>query len=342
MTKTKKAKKAARIDLRVADILTTPGLDTDGNHTAIVKMVPNETPTLDDISITSTGVPKTEDEAFLAMIEQQQVDARNKPEPPAPTLPYCQKDLLAIVGTADTMMAAPYTDENFEIWSVAQAATFPAFKRYDVLYELHTVGYWRDDPIVLKRLRDTHAPIMVMQEQYEEIPGSVRYPIEEIVKYRRYHTTSITYMLAWALHSFLKVGKPRHVAIFGVHMAAREEYTTQRPCCEYWLARLEQAGIDITLAGGKILAATGLYGYEHYDPACWKMRQRMEELRNGLNQRAQEEANAELKKHEQIGALKQAEWTLRELQTGNMRAQLTSDDTKKITDEKLAQEMKST
>ena len=255
-------------------------------------------------------------------------------------MPYCQKKKLAIVGTASTLPGAPYDDEDFEIWSVAQAVSYPAFKRYDVLYEMHTEGYWRD-PDVLKRLQDTHAPTMVMQDQYDEVPGSVRYPIEEILKYRRYHTTSITYMLAWALHSFLTVGMPSHVALFGIHMEAREEYTTQRPCCEYWIARMEQAGIDIMLAGGKVLAATGLYGYENYDPACWTMRQRIGELRGGFNQRAQEELEAQLKKHEQIGAIKNAEWVLRELQTGSMRI-LTPDDNDKIEAEEAKRQIKST
>ena len=147
-------------------------------------------------------------------------------------------------------------------------------------------------------------------------------------------------MLAWALHSFLETGKPGHVALFGIHMEAREEYTTQRPCCEYWLARLEQAGVDVFVAGGAILAADALYGYENYDPLCWKLRERISLLRNGLNQRAQEESNAELKKHQQIGALKEAEWALREVQMGRMK--LTQDDKDKIKAAQDAKEIQTT
>jgi len=258
---------------------------------------------------------KKEDKAFEEMIEKQQADAKTV-APPAPALPYCQKDMLAIVGTAPTMQGAPYDDPKFEIWSVAQATSYPVFRRYDVLYEMHTAGYWKE-AAVLKRLQETKAPIMVMQDEYPEIPGSVAYPIDMITtKYRRYHTTSITYMLAWALHSFLMTQKPYHVALFGVHMEAREEYTEQRPCCEYWLARMEQAGMDVFLAGGKILASQGLYGYENYDPVCWKMRQRINALTQGINIRANEEQEAKLKKHEQIGAVKEAEYWLREAQTG--------------------------
>jgi len=226
--------------------------------------------------------------------------------------------MLCIVGTAQTIMAAPYDDDKFEIWSVAQAISYPAFKRWDVLYEMHTEGYWRD-PNVLKRLSETKGVPLVMHDQYDEIPTSVRYPIEEMVsKYRRYHTTSITYMLVWALHSFLTTGKPQHLSLCGVHMEAREEYTVQRPACEYWLARLEQAGVDIQIAGGAILAAQGLYGYENYDPLCWKFRQLLNNYNGGIQVRAQEESDAELKKHQQIGAAKAIEALLRQAQTGEL------------------------
>ena len=280
------------------------------------------------MSVASKKTAPTEDEAFEALIEKQQATSTEPAPDTRKVLPYCQKDMLAIVGTAPTMQGAPYTDEKFEIWSVAQAVSYPAFKRYDVLYEMHTEGYWKDPP-VLKRLQETKAPIMVMHKHNPEIPGSVPYPIELMTaKYRRYHTTSITYMLAWALHSFLMTKKPYHVALFGVHMEAREEYTTQRPCCEYWLARMEQAGMDVFMAGGAILASQGLYGYENYDPVCWKIRQRITGLTQGVNIRANEEHSALLQKHEQIGAMKEAEYWLREAQTGGLLTLTTQEKDK--------------
>jgi hypothetical protein len=77
-----------------------------------------------------------------------------------------------------------------------------------------------------------------MHDHYDAIPRSIKFPLEDVLMYRRYQTTTITYMLAWAYHSFLKIGKPLHVFLAGVHMEHREEYTVQRPCCEYWLGRM--------------------------------------------------------------------------------------------------------
>jgi hypothetical protein len=238
-------------------------------------------------------------------------------DPTRPANIFCTHDKLAILGTAETMLATPWEDEEFEIWAVAQCETYPAFKRADILFELHTKDYW-SDPNVIVRLNRWKGP-MVMQDHYEEVPNSIRLPLEVVKNYRRYHRTSITYMLTLAYHSYLLTKKPAHVALFGVHMAdIREEYAEQRPCCEYWLGRMEGAGMDIFLAGGALLQAPFMYGYEKYNPLTWKLRSRLDGLVNGQGVREQEEREAELKKHEQMGAVKEVEYWLRLAQRGEL------------------------
>ena len=233
---------------------------------------------------------------------------------------YATKDKLAILGTAPSMTATPWEDPEMEIWAVAQCATFPAFKRADILYELHTRDYW-GDPSVTARLNKWEGR-MVMQDHYDEVPRSERLPIETILQYRRYHRTTLTYMLALAYHSFLTKKKPWHVALFGVHMEdVREEYAEQRPCCEYWLGRMEAAGMDIFIAAGAILSAPFLYGYEKYNPMTFKLRQRMDGLTAGVHVREQEEMEKKLQKHEQIGAVKEVEYWLRLAQRGELNTE---------------------
>ena len=230
---------------------------------------------------------------------------------------FCQKDQLAILGTAQTMPAAPWTDPEHEIWAVGQCATFPAFQRGDILFELHTRDYWGDEN-VMARLNKWGGRL-VMQDHYDDIPRSEKLPINTILQYRKYHRTSITYMLALAYHSFKKTGKPWHVGLFGIHMEdVREEYAEQRPCCEYWLGRMEDAGMDIFIAGGAILAAPFLYGYEAYNPLNFRFRQRMDGLTEGVRVREQEEMEKRLQKHEQIGAVKEVEYWLRLAQRGEL------------------------
>ena len=231
---------------------------------------------------------------------------------------FCAKDLLAVLGTAPTMMAAPWEDENHEIWGVAQCATFPTFKRADILFELHSrQSYWGDEA-VRSRL-NTWGGRLVMQDHYEDVPRSEKFPIETIRQYRKYHRTSITYMLALAYHSFKQTGKPCHVGLFGVHMEdIAEEYSEQRPCCEYWLGRMEDAGMDIFIAGGAILAAPFQYGYENDNPLIWQMRQRHDGLLNGVTLRQNEHQAAAYEVHKQIGAVTECEYWLRLAQRGEL------------------------
>lgn len=232
---------------------------------------------------------------------------------------YCQKDKLAILGTADpTRGMAPYNDPDYEIWAVAVAATYPDVARLDALFELHPSGYWEQDANVKKRLAETTIPIY-MHQHVEDIPASVAYPIEDVAKHRRYFTSSIAYMIALAFHAYDTVGHPSTVELFGVHMSSDEEYRDQRPCCEYWLGRLEGAGCEVKVApGGAILAANGIYGYEEYDPACWAIQQRAFGIRHGIKQCDDELEKWKLQRSKNEGALFEAEYWLRKAQRGEL------------------------
>jgi hypothetical protein len=76
--------------------------------------------------------------------------------------------------------------------------------------------------------------------------------------------------------------------------------------------------MDIFLAGGALLRSQGLYGYEGYNPLCMKFRQRLEGLSNGAGVREQERDEAEGKRREQLGAMKEVEYWLRLAQTGEL------------------------
>lgn len=237
---------------------------------------------------------------------------------------YCEKDKLVILGTADpTRGLAPYGDKNYLIWAVAVAATYPDVKRLDALFELHTSGYWEQDPNVKKRLAKTTIPIY-MQKKTIGIPASVPLPLKELLRYRPYYTSTISYMIGLAFHCYVTTGKPSEIELFGVNMAVSEEYTDQRPCCEYWIGRLEQAGATVTIAdSGALLAANGLYGFEKYSPLCWEMQQRVFAIQGGIKQSDDELRSWQIQKAKNEGALFEAERLLKKAQRGeldNMKA----------------------
>lgn len=229
----------------------------------------------------------------------------------------CQKNWLAILGTAETLQVAPFDDERFERWAISSVRTFPYVRNLDCLFELHTSGYWRNKD-VLTRLKAEKVPLY-MQEGYKDIPYSIRYPIEEIQKYSSYLTSTIALMIALAYHQAVTTGKPKKVFIFGVNMFTNEEYGFQRPCCEYWLGRLQAVGVKTEIApGSSLLTSGGIYGYENYDPVCYEFRKRLTGLQMGRNQAIAEKERWSKQQETNEGGIRELEYWLMRYQQGDI------------------------
>lgn len=230
---------------------------------------------------------------------------------------YCKTDKLALIGTADpTRGLAPYQDKEYTIWAVGVAATYQDVSRIDALFELHPSGYWEQDPNVKKRLAETTIPLYMIKKE-KDIPASIEFPIREVSKYRTYFTSSIALMIAFAYHSFKETGKPKEVELYGIHMDSGEEYREQRPCCEYWLARMEEAGMKVKLPdGGGLMLAENIYGFEEYDPLAWGFQQRVFAVMGGIRQCDGELERWKIQRAKNEGALFEANHVLRQVQRG--------------------------
>jgi len=231
---------------------------------------------------------------------------------------YSTKDKVSILGTAPTMADTPWNDPEMEIWALSQCVTFETFKRADIFFELHTADLWKVWTNILPRLNETKGRI-IMQKHYDEIPKSEPFPLKTVLQYRSYQRSSITYLLALAYHSYKMTGKPGHVSLYGIHMEDKgEEYSEQRPCCEYWLGRMEDAGQEIYIAAGAVLAAPFLYGYEKYSELLVQLRQRYDGLTNGMKGAEAKIVEAAAQKNRQDGALSECEFWLRGAQRGEI------------------------
>jgi len=115
--------------------------------------------------------------------------------------------------------------------------------------------------------RSTHFPIY-MQESYDDIPGSVRYPYEEIVSSYgpnadevEYFTNSMGYMTALALYM-----KYKKIKVVGFEMGSGTEYSYQRPNAQFWLGiAIGTPETSLELAdGSQLLKVPGQprYGYD--------------------------------------------------------------------------------
>lgn len=175
---------------------------------------------------------------------------------------------LLIIGTATNRDEAPYDDLGFDVWVTGGCSNKEDVKRKDAIFELHPERQWKR-PEVLEVLRAQTCDVY-MQDHYDEIPASVRFPIEDVTKefYRPtmgrdlYVTNTVSFMFMLA---YLK--GYQHIETYGVYMEHETEYVHQRLNCEYYLGYLMAKGLDVTVHGGEVLKASFVYAYD--EPPMW-------------------------------------------------------------------------
>jgi hypothetical protein len=221
---------------------------------------------------------------------------------------------LVILGTAASMTAAPFEDEDTEIWAVQTASAKEGFQRADRLFEMHPRRYW-GEPGVTARINETGLPVY-MQDHYDEIPKSVRYPYEEIrekfylpvMKENLFVTNTITWMLLLAIHEGY-----RDISLFGVHMAHETEYGYQQASCSWALGIIhgmmlqgEKFNLYI-VPSSELLTARYEYGYGEPTQAMQWVNSRILGMQRGIqeaNQKLTELEKSKLKTEGAVSELK--------------------------------------
>jgi hypothetical protein len=190
---------------------------------------------------------------------------------------------VAIVGFASSSRnQAPFDDTSFEIWGLNSLYAF--LPRWDRWYEIHPREHIAKDlnRAELKQLGTEHVdwlkkqsgPVegekfrpIYMQDHYDDIPASVRWPREEINKWTTamfgpqaeldYFTSTPGEMMAHAI--FEGAGE---IHLYGIDLLQSEEYAYQRPGCEYWIGIARGLGIRVYVPqASAMLKANYVYGY---------------------------------------------------------------------------------
>lgn len=187
---------------------------------------------------------------------------------------------VCIVGShPDTRALAPFDDLSQEIWVFNEAAKADWCKRVDAVFQLHKPVIWRskanrNDPKHYEWLKNADCKIY-MQDHYSDVPSSVKYPLDEVLKIAdiRYLTSSVAYALALAIYQGYDV-----IKIYGVEMESNTEYAHQRPGVALWLGVAVGRGIKVEFATNKFFAEP-LYGYEGTDTIPVEMyKKRIDEI----------------------------------------------------------------
>jgi len=168
---------------------------------------------------------------------------------------------VAIVGFAsNSLHQVPWEDPSFEIWGMNQGAM--NFKRRaDRWFEMHLPEATPDIrmPDYMEWLRQLTIPIYMI-DMYDYAPTSVRYPIEEAIKFagRDYFMSSVAFMLCLgAMEGF------QEFHLYGINLAIGDEYFYEKPNAEWWLGKLEGMGKKIYVPrASSLLKQVKRYGYE--------------------------------------------------------------------------------
>lgn len=205
---------------------------------------------------------------------------------------------IALIGSApSSVRLAPYGDPSWKIWACSPG-TYPVLPRCEKFFELH-----RWEPGVVGK-PDTQVPwfspeycawmarqsCVVMTEPVPEIPGSVRLPREQLVaKYGSYFfTSSLAWMFAMALDDIEAAtlsgdAGPHAIGLWGVDMAASEEYGYQRAGCQFFAQLAQQKGIQVIVPPeSDLLCPAPMYGVQEHSHMHIKLMARRRELESRL------------------------------------------------------------
>lgn len=167
---------------------------------------------------------------------------------------------VALIGFAtNTMHLVPWFDPEYELWGLNQGHT--SFRRRaDRWFEMHQPEYTEDvrDPNYLTWLASLSIPVYMIEPR-DEIPSSVRFPIEAAIQLagRDYFTSTIAYMIALALLEGFEA-----IDLYGINLAIGTEYYHQKACAEWWIGFAEGRGKKVYVPrASAMLKQFARYGY---------------------------------------------------------------------------------
>lgn len=235
---------------------------------------------------------------------------------------------IAIMGTAGTSVAlAPFKDEKWAIWACSPGC-FPicAQHRSDVWFEPHR---WQPtapgqfgapgtkpwfSPEFHAFLKKHKGPVF-MSAIDPTIPMSVRIPFEMLRdKYGPYFFSStISYMIAMAIEVLAPRSQFEKVSIgmFGVDMAATEEWAYQRPACQHFLGLAMSLGINVVLPPeSDLMRPTTMYGIGELNPRHIRILARKKESEALLAQATQQHNESAQRIHQLRGQIAEQDYLL--------------------------------
>ena len=185
---------------------------------------------------------------------------------------------IALIGSAPSSAhLAPYADPSWQIWACSPGS-IQYFKRTpDAFFELHRWEPEKSWFCINYRtwLANAKCPVYMI-DPIEQVPASIAYPKDEMVKKFGpwFFTSSLSWMFALAIHR-----GATEIGMWGVDMSAQEEWEFQRSGCHFFIALAREMGIKVTIPHeSDLLRPPPFYGFREVDPMHIKLVARNEEL----------------------------------------------------------------
>lgn len=141
------------------------------------------------------------------------------------------KKLAIVCGSPSSEMAAPFQDENYDIWVLGNRSQ--NYPRYDLIFEIHDALEEEHDPRYAQWLVDKNIELIVGESFAIKADHVKVFPFDESEKQNGslYLTSSPAMMLSLAMLRGYK-----DIELYGIDLAVDDfEYFWQRPCMEYWI-----------------------------------------------------------------------------------------------------------
>lgn len=168
---------------------------------------------------------------------------------------------VALIGSADSIRDAPWSDPSWEIW--AHTSSWKFCQRVDRWFELHDETRVNErkawHPDYHSWLKTVTVPVY-MQRKVKGIRASVTYPkARALAEFPHYFTSQAAWMVALALMEGVT-----HLGFFGIHYGYLTEYAAQRAGCEFWMGVAVGRGVQLVVPERSPLLKEppALYGYE--------------------------------------------------------------------------------
>lgn len=237
--------------------------------------------------------------------------------------PYRDKSYAQYLGGKPVIQPpAPHLEEEWEIWACSPGA-FGVVPRATRWFEVHRwePGRVWFSPEYCQFLREFKGPVYT-GGVIPEIVNHVVYPIDRVeAEFTSYFlSSSLSLMLALAILEIqdLRLREPEHdhsqdvIGLWGVDMAATEEYFHQRSGCHFFLLEALKRGISVYVPPeSDLLRPMPVYGISEWDHQYIKLTARAREINARLKQNQEQVQQLQNQIMGDVGALSDLDYMVK-------------------------------